>query len=104
MYVPEPAIVHHEELQGYEYHGLKAFLLKRNLVLWFHERGRPVSARGYALLAWLISVARAWRHRGTAEAAAYRGFARRFRTAAEGILSDRPAGPWFGPPQGPFED
>lgn len=49
VFVPVPSIVHHEELEGYEYFSFKSFLLKRNTVLWYLKTGRRISALAYAL-------------------------------------------------------
>ncbi len=48
VFVPVPAIIHHEELNGYEYSSFKNFLLKRNTVLWHLKAGHRISASAYA--------------------------------------------------------
>jgi len=57
VFVPVPAIIHHEEQEGYEHSSYKSFLLKRNTVLWLLKAGRRFSAFAYAFasicLAWL---------------------------------------------------
>ena len=44
LFTPVPSLIHHEEVQGYEHHSFKSFLLKRNTVHWLLKAGRRRSA------------------------------------------------------------
>lgn len=102
VYVPLPAVIHHQPQIGYEHHSMKSFMLRRNTIYWHVKRGAHVEAALYGwssrFLAWIRS--RWARLRRLPEASALARYSHRLREVDRRIRRREAPGEWFGPPLG----
>ena len=101
MYVPVPAILHHQAADEYGHFSVKTFMLRRNHVYWHMKVGHVQQARLFAAFSLFLARVRAakafFQQRDVAE---HRRYVARFRDVARRILAGDPIGDWFGPPIG----